>query len=88
MDATRAHYDVVIVGAGPAGIFAARELVRRDGASVPLVERGPGNVTCGWGGAEARSRCARPGLDAGLQTPMAAAATAATATTVTATKRS
>jgi len=41
MDTSRTHYDVVIVGAGPAGIFAALELVRRNGASVLLVERGP-----------------------------------------------
>ena len=34
-------YDVVIVGAGPAGIFAALELVRRNGSSVLLLEQGP-----------------------------------------------
>jgi uncharacterized protein len=41
MTASRAHYDAIIVGAGPAGIFAALELVRRNGATVLLVERGP-----------------------------------------------
>ena len=32
---------MIVVGAGPAGIFAALELVRRDGAKVLIVERGP-----------------------------------------------
>ncbi|RPI30922.1 MAG: FAD-dependent oxidoreductase, partial [Actinomycetota bacterium] len=37
----RMRYDVIIIGAGPAGIFAALELVRRDSLRVLLVERGP-----------------------------------------------
>ena len=41
MDSTRSHYDCVIAGAGPAGIFAALELVRRNGSSVLLLEQGP-----------------------------------------------
>jgi len=36
------HYDAVIVGAGPAGIFAALELGTRPGRSVLLVEKGRG----------------------------------------------
>ena len=41
MNASRTSYDVIIVGAGPAGIFAALELVRSTGLDVLLVERGP-----------------------------------------------
>jgi len=41
VDPTRTHYDCVIAGAGPAGIFAALELVRRNGSSVLLLEQGP-----------------------------------------------
>jgi len=41
MDTSRTDYDAIIVGGGPAGIFAALELVRRDGLRVLLLERGP-----------------------------------------------
>lgn len=34
------QYDVVIVGAGPAGIFAAFELVHKDGLKVLMLEKG------------------------------------------------
>ncbi len=34
-------YDVIIVGAGPAGIFAALELVAKDGLQVLMLEKGP-----------------------------------------------
>lgn len=34
-------YDVIIVGAGPAGIFAALELVEKDGLKVLILEKGP-----------------------------------------------
>ncbi len=33
-------YDVVIIGAGPAGLFAADELIRSSQVEVALVEKG------------------------------------------------
>ena len=35
------EYDVVIIGAGPAGIFTALELAKRDGLRVLMLEKGP-----------------------------------------------
>ena len=35
------HYDVIIVGAGPAGIFSALELSKRGGLNILMLEKGP-----------------------------------------------
>lgn len=64
--ATQMNFDVIIIGAGPAGIFAAIELT--GGANHPSVlllekgrdlhnrvERDPSSILCGWGGAGAYS---------------------------------
>ena len=58
-------YEVVIIGAGPAGLFAALKLVDSGAGRVLLVEQGPaleerrrdqpGGLLCGWGGAGAFS---------------------------------
>ncbi len=34
------HYDVIIIGAGPAGIFAALELVKQDHVRILMIEKG------------------------------------------------
>ena len=63
------HYDVIIVGCGPAGIFSALELVEKTELRVLLLEKGPDLTerqgtdqhlaknwrTSGWGGAGAFS---------------------------------
>lgn len=53
-------YDVIIVGAGPAGIFAAIELSKKGKLSVLMLEKGKDlqereSLTSGWGGAGAFS---------------------------------
>src|SRR3990167_1986487 len=55
-------YDAAIVGSGPAGMFAALELVKTRNLKIVIFERGPvrssenqENLTSGWGGAGAFS---------------------------------
>lgn len=56
-------YDIAIIGTGPAGMFAAMELVeKRPSLKIVMIERGPiraaddrCNLTCGWGGSGAFS---------------------------------
>jgi hypothetical protein len=54
----KTHYSVVVIGAGPAGLFAAYELQKRGISKVLLLEKGkkvlkrnPQEVLCGVGGA-------------------------------------
>lgn len=59
----KSGYDVAIIGTGPAGIFAALELMQsKSPPSVVMFEKGPlraygdrDNLTCGWGGSGAYS---------------------------------
>ena len=56
-------YDILIIGAGPAGMFTALELVKlHPNLKIAIVEKGPirqpecpNSVTSGWGGAGAFS---------------------------------
>jgi len=57
------NYDVIIIGAGPAGIFAALEFARTKKVSACIIDRGPdidqrdrkAGLLSGWGGAGAFS---------------------------------
>jgi hypothetical protein len=57
------RYDVVIIGAGPAGIFAALEFAKAGNVSACIIDRGPdidhrdrkAGILSGWGGAGAFS---------------------------------
>ena len=40
MNMKKKEYDVIIIGAGPAGIFTALELIRKDTLSVLIIEKG------------------------------------------------
>ncbi|MFP3866671.1 MAG: NAD(P)/FAD-dependent oxidoreductase [Desulfobacteraceae bacterium] len=58
-------YDIIIIGAGPAGLFAALTLAKSNRYRILLLDQGkdiqarqhrePGDLLCGWGGAGAYS---------------------------------